>query len=62
MPTINKGLVDDSDILSNERVVDMADKIAMLHDDTTQFTTLLQRVASKECHSSKIEWLNFWSL
>lgn len=55
--TINADLVDDSDILSNERVVDMDREIAMLHDDTTQFTTALQRVASKECHSSKIEWL-----
>ena len=55
--TINADLVDDSDILSNERVVDMDREIAMLHDNTTQFTTALQRVASKECHSSKIEWL-----
>lgn len=55
--TINADLVDDSDILSNERVVDMDREIALLHDDTTQFTTMLQRVASKECHSSKIEWL-----
>jgi hypothetical protein len=55
--TVNKGVVDDSDILSNERVVDMDREIAMLHDDTTQFVTALQRVATKECHSSKIEWL-----
>lgn len=55
--SINKGVVDDQDVLSNERVVDMEDQIAMLHDDTTQFVTALQRVASKEAHSSKIEWL-----
>jgi uncharacterized protein DUF5309 len=55
--TITKSVVDDSDVLSNERVVDMENEIAMLHDDTTQFVTALQRVASKEAHSSKIEWL-----
>lgn len=54
---INTGVVDDTDILQNERVIDMADKIAMLHDDTTQFTSMLQKTASKTCHSSKIEWL-----
>lgn len=55
--SINTGLVDDSDVLSNERVVDMEDQIAFLHDDTTQFVTALQKVASKECYSSKVEWL-----
>jgi hypothetical protein len=55
--TINKGVVDDQDVLSNERVIDMEDQIAFLHDDTTQFVTALQRVASKDAYSSKVEWL-----
>jgi hypothetical protein len=54
---VNAGVVDDQDILQNERVIDMRDTIAMLHDDTTQFVTMLRRVASKDCHSSKVEWL-----
>lgn len=35
----------------------MSDKIAMLQDDTTQFTTFLQKSAKKEAFSSKVEWL-----
>jgi len=55
--TINADLVDDSDILSNERVVDMDNEIAMLDTDVSQFTTMLMRVASKPAFSSKVEWL-----
>lgn len=55
--TINADLVDDSDILSNERVIDMDNEIAMLDTDVSQFTTMLMRVASKPAFSSKVEWL-----
>ena len=54
---INSGLVDDSDILSNERVIDMSDIIGQLETDFTQFTTALMKVRSKPAHSSKVEWL-----
>lgn len=55
--TINSGLVDDTDILANERVVDMDNEIAMLDKDLSQFTTLLMKLRSKPAFSSKVEWL-----
>ena len=57
MPTINSGLVDDQDILSNERVIDMSDVIDTLESDFTQFSTALMKVRSKPANSSKVEWL-----
>jgi hypothetical protein len=55
--TILGDLVDDSDIVQSERVVDMDNEIAMLDKDNTQFTTMLMRVSSKPAISSKVEWL-----
>ncbi len=58
MPTpILSGLVDDQDILQNERVIDMDDTIAMLDPDTSQFTTILMRIARETAYSSKVEWM-----
>lgn len=55
--TIESGIVDDSDILQNERVIDMDDVITMLDPDVSQFTTLLMRVARSDAFSTKVEWL-----
>ena len=55
--TINEGLVDDLDILQNERVVDMSDIIDTLESDFTQFSTALMKVRSKPANSSKVEWI-----
>lgn len=54
---INAGLVDDLDILQNERVIDMSDIVGMLETEWTQFTTALMKVRSKPANSSKVEWL-----
>jgi len=51
------GLVDDQDILQGERVIDMDPVIAMLDPDTSQFMTMLMRVARKPAESTKAEWL-----
>src|SRR5262245_57045169 len=51
------GLEDDQDILQNERVIDMDNTIAMLDPDTSQFTTMLMRVARSAATSTKTEWL-----
>lgn len=51
------GVESDFTILSNERVIDMDDVIAMLDPDTSQFTTMLMKVASGTAFSSKVEWL-----
>lgn len=58
VPTLS-GLVDDQDILANERVIDMDPVIAMLDPDTSQFITMLMRVARVSIESTKSEWLNF---
>lgn len=55
--TALSGLVDDADILADERVVDMDDVIAMLDPQVSQFTTMLMRVASRQARNSKVEWL-----
>jgi hypothetical protein len=55
--TTKSGMVDDADILANERKVDMDDVIDMLEPDVTQFTTALMKVASKPAISAKVEWL-----
>lgn len=55
--TVLNGLVDDQDILANERVIDMDPVIAQLDPDTSQFTTMLMRVARSDAESSKVEWL-----
>lgn len=51
------GLEDDQDILQNERVIDMDPVIAMLDPDTSQFTTMLMKVARQPAESTKQEWL-----
>lgn len=51
------GLVDDQDILQNERVIDMEDTFTMLDPDTSQFTTILMRIARSTALSTKVEWM-----
>ena len=56
--TINTGLVDEQDILSNERVLDMSDTIDYLNPDETQFFTIMNKVGNgSRTLSSKVEWL-----
>jgi len=58
MPTILSGVVDDADILSNQRVVDMSPTIAQLEPDEAPLTTMLQKTASRAAYSQKVEWLS----
>lgn len=55
--TVKTDVVDDQDILSNERVVDMDDELKILEPEYTQFYTILQKLSSKPANSSKVEWL-----
>ncbi len=57
MPTVLTGLVDTGDVLADELVVDMAEDIKYLDPDESQFTTMLQQIASKEAISKKVNWL-----
>jgi len=55
--TILTGLVDTEDVLGDERVVDMSEDIAHLDPDESQFTTMLQKMGSKEAFREKVNWL-----
>lgn len=59
MPTtINVGLVDEADILSAERPVDMDPVINMLEPDETQFYTILNKLPKGPTPiNSKVDWL-----
>lgn len=58
MPTMLTGVVDDADILSNQRVVDMSPTIAQLEPDEAPLTTMLQKVSKRAAYSQKVEWLS----
>jgi len=58
MPTLLSGVVDDADILSNQRVVDMSPTIAQLEPDEAPLTTMLQKVSKRAAYSQKVEWLS----
>lgn len=58
MPTILTGVVDDADILSNQRVVDMSPTIAQLEPDEAPLTTMLQKTSKRAAYSQKVEWLS----
>ena len=58
MPTMLTGVVDDADILSNQRVVDMSPTIAQLEPDEAPLTTMLQKIGSRSAYSQKVEWLS----
>lgn len=58
MPTILTGVVDDADILSNQRVVDMSPTIAQLEPDEAPLTTMLQKIGKRSAYSQKVEWLS----
>lgn len=56
-PTIMSGMVSTSSELSARKVVDMAPEIAMLHPETTQFTTMLMKLGSRPATRERIDWL-----
>ena|SRR5579871_1190704 len=51
------GMVDTNTILQDERIVDMDDVIGMLDPQTSQFTTMLMKIAQKKARNQKVEWL-----
>lgn len=55
--TIKTGMVDTEDVLSNERVVDMSEKVHKLQPDSTQFTTMLMDLSKKQATREVIDWL-----
>lgn len=58
MPTtILSGLVDEQDVLADEKPPDMDSRMQMLDPDSTQFTTFLMRARSKPASNPKVQWL-----
>ena len=51
------GIVDTEDRLADEKPVDMADRIAMLDTDTSQFMTILNKLPSRPARQVKVNWL-----
>lgn len=57
MATILTGLVDTSDILTDEKVVDMSERFYKLQPDEQQFMTMLTKIGSKPSTREVINWL-----
>lgn len=55
--TIKTGLIDTEDVLNNEKVVDMSEKVHKAQPDSTQFTTMLMEISSKKATRAVIDWL-----
>lgn len=57
--TINSGVVDTADPLSNRLVIDMHEPIRMLDPETSQFSTMLMdsRLRQDKAESYKVEWI-----
>jgi hypothetical protein len=58
MATILEGMVDDQDVLSNQRVVDMSEKLYLLEPDASPLTSMLMKLNKKNARSTKIEWIS----
>ncbi len=56
--TILSGVVDDYDILSNRRVVDMDPVIRLLEPDEAPLTVMLASIHQRPAKSQKVEWLS----
>lgn len=50
-------MIDTNDVLSNEQVVDMSEKVHKLQTDQTQFTTMLMDLSKKTATREVIDWL-----
>jgi hypothetical protein len=57
MATVKSGLFDTEDELSNNRVVDMSERMYRLQPDDQQFRTALNKLGQKEAVREIVEWL-----
>jgi Family of unknown function (DUF5309) len=55
--TVVQGNVSTEEVLSDERVIDMDDKIRLLDPDDTQFVTMTSRETSRQAVREKVNWL-----
>lgn len=56
-PTIISGVADDSVILSNQKIIDMDNRIAQLEPDATPLTTMTMKLNKVSAKAQKHEWL-----
>lgn len=55
--TMLTSVVDDNTILSNQRVIDMDEDIAMLEPDEAPLVTFLMKLNKRPAYSQKVEWI-----
>lgn len=55
--TIKTGMVDTEDVVGDERVVDMSDRIVKLQQDGKQFVTMLNQLSKEKAVREVINWL-----
>ena len=55
--TIAGGNISTEEVLTDERVIDMDEKIRVLKPDDTQFTTMTSRTTSRQAVREKVNWL-----
>ena len=55
--TVVTGTVSTEEVLPDERVVDMADRIRVLDPDDSQFSTMTDRVSKRTAVREKVNWL-----
>lgn len=55
--TVVQGNISTEEVLPDERVIDMDEKIRMLDPDQTQFTTMSSRTPSRQATREKVNWL-----
>jgi hypothetical protein len=54
MTTVLSGLVSTDDIQADERIVDMSERIYLYQPDETQFSTILNKLGSKNATREKV--------
>src|SRR5262245_49199492 len=55
--TVQTGNVSTEDVLSDERKIDMNERIQKLDPNDTQFTTMTSRLSSRVAVREKVNWL-----
>ena len=57
MSSYVQGNISTEEVLPDERVIDMDERIKMVDPDQSQFTTLTQRVSSRQAIREKVNWM-----
>ena len=55
--TVQSGNIGTEEVLTDERVIDMDEKIRVLFPDDTPFTTMINRISDRQAIREKVNWL-----